>query len=210
VLGRQGKFEDSFRVIKPVVEELEAAGADDALAQDLARAYASIGTTADKLHLPESITWHEKAAEAARRAGDPLLEAQAFMNAGAYWIGEKQFRRAEQNLVRARSVFEELNERSALTGVEINLGNLCRDERRWSEAEAHYERAHALSQATGNRWQQGYVFINRGTMMKERERNAEARSLLLEARKIFEDLGSAVLLGRCDEYLAGLTGPGTR
>lgn len=201
VLGRQGRLEESFALLRDITAEYERIGAED----DLSRAYAALGATVYHLNPPDAIDWFEKAIEVARRVADPRMEAYSMANAAAYWIDARKFRKAETYLKRAKTVFEELGERAGLAAAELNIGNLLAAQDRWSDADEHFGSALRIARETANRFQEASVLFNRGQMMKRRNRRDDARSLLEEAARIFSELGSDERKARCENELRDLT-----
>jgi tetratricopeptide (TPR) repeat protein len=201
VEARRGNLQESLAMLRDNVRELEHLHAEE----DLPRAYANLGSTTYSLHLPEAVEWFEKAADAARRNGEPRMQAFGLSYAAAHWIDQGQFRKAETYLNRAREIFGKLEDHSGRGSVELNTAYLYSSQNRWSDAEAQFERALAIARESGNRFQEASAFFMEAQMMKRRERRAEARSLYGEARRIFADLGSASRVARCDEELGDLS-----
>ncbi len=202
ILARRGEPEESLRLLREVVATYEQAGARD----ELARAYASLGSTLYTLDLPEASDWFEKSIEAARRAGDPRIEAYGLTNASAQWIDAGRLGRAESYLRRARLTFEELGEPTGLAAAEENTANLLVAQGRTGEAEAHFDIALRLARQTRNRrFREASANFNRGRMLKGRGRSADATAALSEAKRIFAELGNAPRVARCERELRELT-----
>jgi tetratricopeptide (TPR) repeat protein len=201
VEARRGNLQESLAMLRENVRELEKLRAEE----ELPRAYANLGSTTYSLHLPEAVEWFEKAADSARRNGEPRMEAFGLSYAAAHWIDVEQFRKAEAYLTRAREIFGKLEDRSGRGAVELNTAYLYSSQNRWSDAESQFERALATARESGNRFQEASALFMEARMMKRREHRAEARSLFAEAKRIFTDLGSASRAARCDEELGDLS-----
>ncbi len=206
ILARQGRLEESLDLLRDAIRDLESVRAED----ELPRAYVSLGSAAYLMGRPEAADWFDKAIATARRLADPRIEALALSSAAAHGIDRRDFRTADAYLRRARTLFEDLGERSGLGGATLNTANLLAAQDRWAEAEAQFADALGLARETGDRFLEASVRFNEGQMNKRRDHRNEAIALLTEARRLFTELGSAQRAARCEDELRDLTGPGTR
>ena len=206
VHARQGRLADAIPLFEQAAAAFERLGADE----DLPRAYVNRGSASYELDRPDALAWFEKAVEAARRVADVRMEAYALESAAAPLIERGEVKKAERYLRRAREVFDDLGERSAMGGVELNFGNAYGAQGRWTDAEEAFARALQLARDTGKRALEATVHLNHGQMSKRRGHADEARAALEAARRIFTELGNAERAARCEEELRALTGRGTR
>lgn len=206
VYVRQGRSADAI----PLLEQAAAAYERLRAEEDLPRTYVNRGSASYELGRPDALAWFEKAVEAARRVADVRMEAYGMSSAAAPLIEGGEVRKAEQYLRRAREIFDDLGERSAIGGVELNFGNAYAAQGRWTDAEEAFDRALRIAQDTGRRALAATVHLNRGQMLKRRNRGSEAQIQLEEARRIFREAGNADRAARCEEELRGLTAQRTR
>jgi len=200
LLGRRGRLDESYAILTEVVTTLERLRETE----ELPRAYANLGTTAFYLNRPEALDWYEKAIEAALRVGDVRIEAYGLSNAAAYLIEKREFRKAKTNLNRARTIFENLGEKTMIGGVELNSANLLAAQGKWRDAEHGFNRALELAREAKNRFQEATALLNMGQMEKRRGRPEEAKDLLTRARDLFRAIDSRDRARRCEEELASL------
>ncbi len=204
--ARQGRSADAIPLLEEAAAEYERLGSEE----DLPRTYVNRGSASYRLDRPDALAWFEKAVEVARRVGDIRMEAYAMSNAAAPLIDRRQLRKADQYLHRARTIFEDLGERSGLGGIDLNLGNVYAAYGRWTDAEEAFDRAEQEARKGNGRFIEASVRFNRGQMLKRRGRADEARAELEAGRRIFTEIGSTDLAARCDEELRDLTARRTR
>lgn len=206
VYARQGRPADAIPLMEEAAAIFERLGA----VEDLPRTYVNRGSASYDLDRPDALPWFEKAVGAARYVVDVRMEAYAMSSAAAPLIERGEIRKAERYLHRARGIFEDFGERSAIGGVELNLGNAYAAQGHWTDAEEDFGRALQAARDTGKRALEATAHLNHGQMLKRRGLADGARAHLEEARRIFRELGNAARAARCDEELRDLTGRRTR
>jgi len=199
---RQGRPADAIPLLERAATAYERLGADE----DLPRTYVNRGSASYELGRADALAWFEKAVEAARRVADLRMEAYGMSSAAAPLIDGGELRRAERYLRRARGIFDDFGERSAIGGVELNLGNVYAAQGRWTEAGEAFDGALRIARDTGKRALEATAHLNLGQMLARRRRGGEARAHLQEARRIFVETGNAARAARCEEELRALTG----
>ncbi len=198
---RQGRSADAIPLLEQAATAYERLG----LEEDLPRTYVNRGSASYELGRPDALSWFERAAGAARRVADARMEAYAMSSAAAPLIDRGDARTAERYLHRAMGIFEDLGERSAAGGAELNLANAYAAQARWANAEEAFERALQLARDTRKRALEATVHMNRGQTLKRRNLGNAARPDLETARRIFTELGDSRRAARCEEELRDLT-----
>jgi tetratricopeptide (TPR) repeat protein len=200
LLGKLGDLSESYDVLRDAITSFERLGS----LEELPKAYTCIGTTSFRLARPEALEWFEKAIAAALREGDVRIEAHGRANAAAYYIEDRDFRKAEKYLDRADELFQELGERGMFGGIELNRANMFSAMEKWRDAERHFALALELTRNEKKTDHEAHVLFNWGQMEKRRGNRERARELLSKAMGIFQSVGVKDRVQRCEKELAGL------
>jgi tetratricopeptide (TPR) repeat protein len=141
-------------------------------------------------HIAEAVALHEHACRAARRAGDQMAEARAFINLGGSAMEQGALGDAMSYCQEALELGRLSGDRQAQARALILLGVVRRVLGRWHEAAEDWEHAAALYQSLGERRGQAHAYSNLGVISRHQGRCEQAIGYQERALALFREIGS--------------------
>lgn len=118
----------------------------------------------------QALALFQDAAEAFAAEGDVLNQAEMFNNMGVIYRMDRKWQKAEDSLMKAKSLFSELRDDVRLAQVLGNLGDLKARQRKFGEAEQFYSESSVLLKASGQYQKQADV-LRALSIMQIRQRS---------------------------------------
>ena len=132
---------------------------------------------------------HERALEAARRAGDRHGEGVTLTNLGNVYADQGRWEEAIACYEESLRIKRELGDRHGEGTTLNNLGSVYLQQGRWEEAIANYEKALETFRELGDRQGEGATLMNLGNVYQLQGRWEEAIANYEKALEIFRKLG---------------------
>jgi tetratricopeptide (TPR) repeat protein len=132
---------------------------------------------------------HERALEAARRAGDRRGEGQTLTNLGNVYQLQGRWKEAIAKYKKALEICRSLGDRHGEGQTLTNLGNVYAQQGRWEEAIANYKEALETFRELGDRHGEAQTLANLGNVYRLQGRWEEAIANYKEALETFRALG---------------------
>ena len=184
ILAKKGRYEESLKKFERSVETLEKL--DEV--EELPRAYTSAGASSFYIDVDDSLGWHEKCIELSRRIGDVILLGYGLSNAAGCHIKKGDTGKALRLLEEASEIFESVDQKDMIVGVDIQKGGAYRQEERWAQSETHLFQAVVIARKHGLKYELADALLNFGFMNMDRGRKRDAKRQLSEALEIFTAL----------------------
>lgn len=184
ILAKKGRYEESLKKFERSVETLEKL--DEV--EELPRAYTSAGASSFYIDVDDSLGWHEKCIELSRRIGDVILLGYGLSNAAGCHIKKGDTGKALRLLEEASEIFESVDQKDMIVGVDIQKGGAYRQEERWAQSETHLFQAVIVARKHGLKYELADALLNFGFMNMDRGRKRDAKRQLSEALEIFTAL----------------------
>lgn len=197
VLARRGRYEESLEKFRESIETFERL--DEA--EELPRAYTSAGASAFYLDIDEALEWHEKCMQASRQIGDVVMLGYGLSNAAGCLVKKKDTARAHRYLERASEIFQTLDQRDMIAGVNIQLGLVCWQEAKWTKSEKAFTTAVDIARRHAFKYELADALLNLGLMNLDRDRKQSAKRQLKEALKLFDQLDNRSKAGEAKRAL---------
>jgi tetratricopeptide (TPR) repeat protein len=184
ILAKKGRYEESLKKFEESVETFEKL--DEV--EELPRAYTSAGASSFYMDVDDSLTWHEKCIELSRRIGDVIMLGYGLSNAAGCHIKKGDTGKALRLLEEASEIFEGVDQKDMIVGVNIQRGGAYRHEERWTQSETHLFNAVAMARKHGLKYELADALLNFGFMNLDRGQKGDAKRQLSEALEIFKIL----------------------
>lgn len=140
-------------------------------------------------HLGDLAGAHERFLQAMDVAPNDVWKATLSVNIGRIYISMGEYEKAEEQLVRAVALFQQLNNRDGLAMACTNLGIIARVQRRFKQAHDYYARALELYRADGSVRGEAISLAGLGSVDYARLENERAEGYIQESTAIFRELG---------------------
>lgn len=197
ILAKKGRYKESLGKFMESIEIFERLNELD----ELPRAYTSAGASAFYIDIDQSLEWHEKCIEFSKRIGDVIMLGYGLSNAAGCFNKKKETKRALQYLNTASEIFERLDQKDMIVGVNIQIAWSYWQEERWTQSENRFFHAIDLARKHNLEYELGDALLNAGLMNIDRGRKGDARRRLKEALEIFERLDNQAKVNRTREAL---------
>ena len=184
ILAKRGEYGKSLRKFLESVETFERL--DEV--EELPRAYTSAGASAFYADVDESLGWHEKCIALSRMIGDVVMLGYGLSNAAGCSIKKEETKNALRYLEEASEIFESIDQKDMIAGVNIQIGAVHWKEERWAQSENHLFQAVVVARKHGLKYELADALLNFGLMNADRGQRADAKRQLSEALEIFEAL----------------------
>jgi tetratricopeptide (TPR) repeat protein len=201
VLAKKGRYKESQERFEESVETFEKL--DEV--EELPRAYTSAGASAFYIDVDESLGWHEKCIELSRRIGDVIMLGYGSSNAAGCHIKKGDTAKALRLLEEASEVFEGVDQKDMIVGINIQRGGAYRQEERWTQSETHLFQAVVMARKHGLKYELADALLNFGFMNVDRGQKTDAKRQLTEALEIFEALDNQPKANKAREGLKDIS-----
>ncbi|MEM1723664.1 MAG: tetratricopeptide repeat protein [Candidatus Jordarchaeales archaeon] len=198
-LYRGGKVKESLKTFTVALKLCERIG----YGAGVARSYSGIGIAYSSLGKPldEALRYHEKALEAAKKAGDLSVEARVLSNMGlTYLMGDKP--------EKALSVFREAVEKARMSGEKhvealalTNLATAMRIMGRLEEEVSARRRAIELFDELGNVRDAAANRVELASALRQLRRSGEAVEVAERAKRDFLQIKDKSMVKVVDELI---------
>lgn len=201
MLAREGKYEDSLKVMKESVVTFETLGLQD----ELPRAYANVGASAFPIDLDESIGWHTKSMDAATRNSDLRMLGHSLVNLAGCMNRKGELKKALDYLERASEISGRIDEKKLICSVNIQKGWMHRLEGKLEKSDKCFRKAVRVAEEFHLPYYLGDSLLNWAQVDIERGEKGEAKKKLKRALEVFDELGSNARMSKVRKILRKLS-----
>jgi tetratricopeptide (TPR) repeat protein len=185
--------------IQPVLDHVSLAQEDLEFLVVLADALSGRTVLAE---LSAFARWNDAASGGERTSG--RQQPSTLQRAGDALSERREFARAERLLLRALTLYEQMENRKGIWECLNSLGVACLGfgGRRASDAEGYFKRQRIVAQSIGNRLGEGQALHNQGIAFRQQRRWDDAISVSLEACGIWWEIEDEMREGQTLDQLA--------
>jgi DNA-binding SARP family transcriptional activator/tetratricopeptide (TPR) repeat protein len=141
-------------------------------------------------HYAEAAAIHDLICQAARRAGDPIAEAEALISLGVAEIRQGRHQQAAERHRRALALSRQAGYQAGIARALNNLGLACYRQGRYAEAADLYQQALTACHQVGDQASAANVLGNLAAISQRQGHDEQATGHLEQALPLFRDTGN--------------------
>jgi tetratricopeptide (TPR) repeat protein len=167
--------------------------------------YNNLGNVYDSLgEYQKAIEFHQQSLAIFREIGDRGGEASSYNNLGTVYKSLGEYQKAIEFHQQSLAITREIGDRGGEGKSYGNLGNVYDSLGEYQKAIEFYQQSLAITREIGDRGGEASSWFNLGVTYYKLKRIAEAKEAYLQSRKLFQALGLAGYVQKCDQAIRQL------
>ncbi len=139
-----------------------------------------------------------------RKIGDRMGEAYSYNNLGAVYYSLGEYQKAIEFHQQSLAIKREIGDRGGEANSYGNLGNVYDSLGEYQKAIEFYQQSLAITREIGDRGVEANAWFNLGVTYYKLKRISEAKEAYLQARELYQALGLAGYVQKCDQAIRRL------
>jgi tetratricopeptide (TPR) repeat protein len=169
------------------------------------KSYNNLGAVYNSLgEYQKAIEFHQQSLAITREIGDRGGEGNSYNNLGAVYNSLGEYQKAIEFHQQSLAIKREIGDRGGEGNSYGNLGNVYNSLGEYQKAIEFYQQSLAITREIGDRGGEASSWFNLGVTYYKLKRIAEAKEAILQARKLFQALGLAGYVQKCDQAIRQL------
>ncbi|MBD2602187.1 tetratricopeptide repeat protein [Microcystis viridis] len=152
----------------------------------------------------KAIEFHQQSLAIEREIGDRGGEAKSYGNLGNVYYSLGEYQKAIEFYQQSLAITREIGDRGDEANAYNNLGNVYYSLGEYQKAIEFHQQSLAITREIGNRGGEAQSWFNLGLTYYKLKRISEAKEAILQARELFQALGLAGYVQKCDQAIRQL------
>ncbi|MCZ8359989.1 MAG: tetratricopeptide repeat protein [Microcystis sp. LE19-388.1G] len=170
-----------------------------------ANSYMGLGNVYDSLgEYQKAIEFYQQSLAILREIGDRWGEAASYNNLGNVYYSLGEYQKAIEFHQQSLAITREIGDRKGEANSYNNLGNVYYSLGEYQKAIEFYQQSLAIKREIGDRRGEAKSWFNLGFTYYKLDRISEAEEAYLQARELYQALGLAADVQKCDRAIRRL------
>jgi tetratricopeptide (TPR) repeat protein len=197
-LGEYQKAIEFHQQSLAITREIGNRGGEAASYNNLGSVYYSLG------EYQKAIEFHQQSLAITREIGDRGVEAASYNNLGNVYDSLGEYQKAIEFYQQSLAITREIGDRRGEANSYNNLGNVYNSLGEYQKAIEFYQQSLAITREIGDRRGEANAWFNLGVTYYKLDRISEAKEAFLQSRELFQALGLAGYVQKCDRAIRRL------
>ncbi|NCR07268.1 MAG: tetratricopeptide repeat protein [Microcystis aeruginosa LG13-11] len=197
-LGEYQKAIEFHQQSLAIKREIGDRGGEGYSYNNLGNVYYSLG------EYQKAIEFYQQSLAILREIGDRGGEGKSYNNLGNVYDSLGEYQKAIEFHQQSLAIDREIGDRGGEASSYNNLGNVYRSLGEYQKAIEFYQQSLAIKREIGDRGGEASSWFNLGVTYYKLKRIAEAKEAYLQSRKLFQALGLAGYVQKCDQAIRQL------
>ncbi|NCR83774.1 MAG: tetratricopeptide repeat protein [Microcystis aeruginosa K13-05] len=172
---------------------------------DEAKSYMGLGTVYCSLgEYQKALEFYQQSLAIKREIGDRGGEANSYMGLGTVYTSLGEYQKAIKFHQQSLAITREIDDRGDEAKSYMGLGTVYTSLGEYQKAIEFYQQSLAIKREIGDRRGEAKSWFNLGFTYYKLDRISEAKEAYLQARKLFQALGLAGYVQKCDQAIRRL------
>ncbi|KAB0241349.1 tetratricopeptide repeat protein [Microcystis aeruginosa EAWAG127a] len=170
-----------------------------------AKSYGNLGNVYYSLgEYQKAIEFHQQSLAIDREIGDRGGEAKSYNNLGNVYDSLGEYQKAIEFYQQSLAIDREIGDRGGEAKSYNNLGNVYDSLGEYQKAIEFYQQSLAITREIGDRGGEANAWFNLGLTYYKLKRISEAKEAYLQSRELYQALGLAGYVQKCDDKIRQL------
>ncbi len=170
-----------------------------------ANSYNNLGNVYNSLgEYQKASEFYQQSLAIKREIGDRGGEAYSYNNLGAVYYSLGEYQKAIEFHQQSLAIKREIGDRGGEANSYGNLGNVYDSLGEYQKAIEFYQQSLAITREIGDRGVEANAWFNLGVTYYKLKRISEAKEAYLQARELYQALGLAGYVQKCDQAIRRL------
>ncbi|ELP54680.1 stress-induced bacterial acidophilic repeat motif family protein [Microcystis aeruginosa TAIHU98] len=170
-----------------------------------AASYNNLGNVYDSLgEYQKAIEFHQQSLAITRKIGDRGGEAYSYNNLGNVYQSLGEYEKASEFYQQSLAITREIGDRGGEAKSYGNLGNVYYSLGEYQKAIEFHQQSLAITREIGDRGVEAKSWFNLGLTYYKLDRISEAKEAFLQSRELYQALGLAGYVQKCDDEIRQL------
>ncbi|WP_375329582.1 tetratricopeptide repeat protein [Microcystis sp. BLCC-F210] len=170
-----------------------------------AKSYNNLGNICQSLgEYQKAIEFHQQSLAIEREIGDRGGEAASYNNLGIVYYSLGEYQKAIEFHQQSLAITREIGDRGGEAYSYNNLGNVYQSLGEYEKAIEFHQQSLAIKREIGDRGGEANTWFNLGLTYYKLKRISEAKEAFLQSRELFQALGLAGYVQKCDDQIRQL------
>ncbi|NCQ68514.1 MAG: tetratricopeptide repeat protein [Microcystis aeruginosa W13-16] len=197
-LGEYQKAIEFYQQSLAITREIGDRGGEGKSYNNLGNVYKSLG------EYQKAIEFYQQSLAITREIGDRGGEGKSYGNLGNVYHSLGEYQKAIEFYQQSLAITREIGDRGGEGYSYGNLGNVYHSLGEYQKAIEFHQQSLAIDREIGDRGGEASSWFNLGVTYYKLKRIAEAKEAILQARKLFQALGLAGYVQKCDQAIRQL------
>jgi tetratricopeptide (TPR) repeat protein len=197
-LGEYQKAIEFYQQSLAITREIGDRGGEGKSYMGLGNVYYSLG------EYQKAIEFHQQSLAITREIGDRGGEGKSYMGLGNVYYSLGEYQKAIEFHQQSLAITREIGDRGVEGNSYNNLGNVYYSLGEYQKAIEFYQQSLAITREIGDRGGEASSWFNLGLTYYKLKRIAEAKEAILQARELYQALGLAGYVQKCDQAIRQL------
>jgi tetratricopeptide (TPR) repeat protein len=197
-LGEYQKAIEFYQQSLAITREIGDRGGEGSSYGNLGNVYYSLG------EYQKAIEFHQQSLAITREIGDRGGEANSYNNLGAVYDSLGEYQKAIEFHQQSLAITREIGDRGGEASSYNNLGAVYYSLGEYQKAIEFYQQSLAIKREIGDRGGEASSWFNLGLTYYKLKRIAEAKEAYLQSRELYQALGLAAGVQKCDNKIRQL------
>ncbi|MCA2716909.1 MAG: tetratricopeptide repeat protein [Microcystis sp. M169S2] len=197
-LGEYQKAIEFHQQSLAIKREIGDRGGEAVSYGNLGNVYQSLG------EYQKAIEFYQQSLAITREIGDRGGEAYSYMGLGIVYRSLGEYQKAIEFYQQSLAITREIGDRGGEAYSYGNLGNVYYSLGEYEKAIEFYQQSLAITREIGDRGGEANAWFNLGLTYYKLKRISEAKEAILQARELYQALGLAADVQKCDDEIRQL------
>ncbi|MBC1197201.1 tetratricopeptide repeat protein [Microcystis aeruginosa BLCCF158] len=197
-LGEYQKAIEFYQQSLAITREIGDRGGEANSYNNLGTVYRSLG------EYQKAIEFHQQSLGIKREIGNRGGEAKSYMGLGNVYNSLGEYEKAIEFHQQSLAIEREIGDRGGEAASYNNLGNVYDSLGEYQKAIEFYQQSLAIDREIGDRGGEASAWFNLGLTYYKLKRISEAKEAYLQSRELFQALGLAGYVQKCDDEIRQL------
>ncbi|GBD52757.1 hypothetical protein BGM30_18500 [Microcystis aeruginosa NIES-298] len=152
----------------------------------------------------KAIEFHQQSLAITREIGDRGGEASSYGNLGNVYYSLGEYQKAIEFYQQSLAILREIGDRGGEASSYMSLGNVYDSLGEYQKAIEFHQQSLAITREIGDRGGEASAWFNLGLTYYKLKRISEAKEAFLQSRELFQALGLAGYVQKCDDEIRQL------
>ncbi|GBE97825.1 tetratricopeptide repeat protein [Microcystis aeruginosa NIES-298] len=152
----------------------------------------------------KAIEFHQQSLAITREIGDRGGEASSYGNLGNVYYSLGEYQKAIEFYQQSLAILREIGDRGGEASSYMGLGNVYDSLGEYQKAIEFHQQSLAITREIGDRGGEASAWFNLGLTYYKLKRISEAKEAFLQSRELFQALGLAGYVQKCDDEIRQL------